>query len=154
MLAGMDWIQVHLAVNHLPVIGVPLFVAVFIAGWWMRSRDVLRVALWGLLILSAGAIGVKYTGDFAAEQGAEHFAPAKNLVAHHEQAGDQATTAIFVLGLATALALWRARNAKPFPRWALLLVLVLGLAASGLYLRSAQTGGKIGHPELRQDHEH
>lgn len=145
----MNWVQWHLALNHLPVIGVPLLVGLLVIGWWRRSSDVLRLALWSLTLLAAAAIAIKFTGDFAAEQAAPQLAPVKDLVARHEEAGDQVTTSVFFLGLAAALALFRSRRGRPQRAWTLALVVVFGLLTALLYARTAHSGGQISHPELR-----
>jgi uncharacterized membrane protein len=145
----MDWTQLHLALNHVPVVGLPILLLILIAGWWRRSADVLRLALWALALLAAAAIAIKFTGDFAAEQSAPRLAEVQAYVQRHEQAGDQVTAGVFLLGLASALALLLARGARPVRGWTVALVLVLGLVTAALYLRSAHTGGQISHPILR-----
>ena len=145
----MDWIQLHLALNHLPVVGVPLLVLLLGIGWWRKSTDVMRLSLWLLALLAAAAIAIKFTGDFAAEQAATTLAPMKELVNRHEQAGDQVTTAVFLLGLASVLALILSRRGRALRAWVLALVVTLGLITAILYARTAHTGGRISHPELR-----
>jgi len=144
----MDWIQLHLALNHVPVVGVPLTVMTLVIGWGRRSRDIICLALWTLVLLSAAAIAIKFTGDFAAEQSATQLVPVQKLVSAHEQAGDQATTGVFLLGLAATLALFLTRRGA-LRHWSIVLVMLLGLVASLLYARSAHSGGQISHPELR-----
>ena len=145
----MDWIQIHLALNHVPVIGTPILVLLLAFGWWRKSDDIIRVSLWSIALLSVAAIAIKFTGDFAFEQSPEQFAPVKDLVLRHEQAGDQVTTGVFVLGLAAGLALFLARWKRPIRPWTIALVVLVGVLTSLLYLRSAHTGGQISHPELR-----
>ncbi len=145
----MDWIQIHLALNHLPVIGLPLAVLLLLIGMVRRSQEVMRLALWAVALMAVAAIAIKFTGDFAAEQAPEKFAPVKELVLRHEQTGDQVTTSVFLLGLAAALALVLARKNRPVRVWTLLLVMVLGAATTVLYIRCAHAGGQISHPELR-----
>ena len=145
----MDWTQIHLALNHLPVVGIPLMVLLLIAGWRRRSNEVTRLALWSLFLVAGAAIAIKFSGDFAAEQSPQRLASEKAFVTTHEEAGDQATTGVFLLGVASALALFLARRGRPIQRWTLIIVLLLGLAASLFFARSAHTGGQIAHPELR-----
>src|SRR5688572_3669071 len=144
----MDWVQIHLALNHIPVVGIPLLVMMLIVGWWRKSNELIRIALWSVLVLAAAAIAIKFTGDFAAEK---HGRPpgGETFIARHEVAGDQVTTAVFFLGLLVATGLWLARGRKPILKWILILVVAVGLVTSLLYARSAHTGGQISHPELR-----
>ena len=145
----MDWIQLHLALNHLPVVGVPLLVLLLILGWWRKSMEVMRLSFWALTVLAAAAIAIKFTGDFAAEQATEQLMPVKEYVARHEQAGDQVTTAVFFLGLTSALALFLSRQGRPLRAWVPALVITLGLITGLFYARTAHSGGQISHPELR-----
>jgi uncharacterized membrane protein len=145
----MDWVQVHLALNHVPVVGIPLLVMVLIVGWWRKSHELISLALWSLLFMAAAAIAIKFTGDFAAEQSGLRLTTAQKFVTRHEEAGDQVTTAVFVLGLLVALVLWLGRRGRPLSRWTLILVVSMGLVTCLLYARSAHTGGQISHPELR-----
>lgn len=141
--------QIHLALNHIPVVGLPILVMMLLAGWWRKSNEMLRLTLWSLLFLTAAAVAIKFTGDFAAEQSGPRLAAAQNFVTRHEEAGDQVTTAVFFLGLSVATALWLARRGRPVSKWTLLLVVSAGLVTCLLYARSAHTGGQISHPELR-----
>jgi hypothetical protein len=146
----MDWRQIHLALNHLPVIGLPLVLLLLLTGWRRRSEEVMRMALWAVALLSVAAIAIKFTGDFAAEQHATQFVAAKEFVDRHEQAGDQVTAVVFLLAVCSALALWLGRAKRPLKVWAVVLALALGVITSALYLRCAHSGGQISHPELRQ----
>ena len=145
----MDWIQLHLALNHVPVIGFPILVLLLVVGWWRKSNDIIRVALWAMALLAVAAIAIKFTGDFALEQSPEQFTAVQDFVSRHEQAGDQVTTAVFFLGIAATLALFLARRGKSIRAWTLALVLFLGIVTVLLYVRSAHSGGQISHPELR-----
>ena len=146
----MDSVQLHLALNHVPVIGVPLLTIMLSVGWSFRQTQVIRFALWGLLVLAALAIAIKFTGDFAAEALQQEIARKREIVSAHEQSADQATTGVFLLAVAAAIALVAGRSGRLFPQWALALIVLLGVVTSLLYARSAHTGGLINHPELRR----
>lgn len=145
----VDWTQIHLALNHIPVVGIPILLVLLIVGWWRQSNEVIRLILWALVAISVIAIAMKFTGEFAAERSAQRLVPAQNFVTRHEEAGDQATTGVFFLGLSAALALVLSRQGRPVRPWTLVLVLLLGLLAELLYARAAHRGGEIGHPTLR-----
>jgi phosphatidylglycerophosphate synthase len=126
-------------------------VLLLILGRWQKSHDVTRLSLWLLTLLAVAAIAIKFTGDYAAKQSAPQPTPAKEYVVRHEQAGDQVTTSVFFLGLASTLALFLSRRGRPLRAWILALVLTLGLLTGLLYARTAHSGGQISHPELRSN---
>lgn len=131
------------------MIGTP-FVVVLLAWGWIKGRaETIRLGLWWTTILAAISIGLKFTGDLAAEESSARLEPVRAWVERHEQSADQATTAMFLLGLAAAASVFLSRRGRPIPRWAAPLVLVLGLATSIMLARTANAGGKIGRPYLR-----
>ena len=145
----MSWTHLHLALNHVPVIGTPFLLLLLAWGWARGSDEIKRLALGWLVPFAVLSIALKFTGDFAAEESAGRLDPLREYVERHEQAADQATTGVFLLGLAAALALWLGRRGRPIPAWSLTLVAVLGLATALLLARTANLGGQIAHPHLR-----
>lgn len=145
----MDWVKIHLAVNHIAVIGLPFLLILLGYGLIRKIGLITRLSIAWIAIFSVVAIALKFTGDFAAESAGGKFDPVRATVNRHEQAADQATTAVFVLGLAAALACFLGRKSRPIPPWCLVLVVISGLFASILLARTANLGGQISHPELR-----
>ena len=145
----MDWVHLHLALNHLPVLGTPFVLLLLLWSWWRKQPVTARFSLWLFVVLSAVSIGVKYTGDFAWEnvQKQPSFDPV--LVGRHEQAADQATTGVFFLGIAAAVALFISRAGRATPVWARMMVTVIAVATCLLMARTANLGGHIRHPEIR-----
>jgi hypothetical protein len=144
----MSWLHVHLAVNHLPIVGLPLLLLILFLGRLRRQEAVVQMALGLLVLTSIAAVGVKYTGDFAAADLPLRLVTKKAGVALHEHHGDQATTAVFLFGLLTAAAWLRCRPYRPPPVWVLHLILLAGAATTLLYLRTAASGGHLSHPEI------
>jgi TRAP-type C4-dicarboxylate transport system permease large subunit len=145
----MNWTHLHLALNHLPVLGVPFVVVLLVWGWVFRKREVVRVAVLWMVLVSVMAIAVKFTGDFAVDVDPKRFSEVRAYVDRHEESADQATTAVFLLGLAAAVALYLGRGERVLPTWAMAVLVALGIGTSGMYARSANLGGQINHPELR-----
>lgn len=144
----MNWPYLHLALNHVPVLGSVFLLLMMLVAVFRRSEELRRISLWGVVALTLVAIPIKFTGDAAerAVKGMPGFDG--QLIEHHEQSADQATTAIFLAGVTAAVALWIARGGRPVPRWSTLLVLTLLLVTAGLMARAANSGGKIRHPEI------
>ncbi len=145
----MSWTHLHLALNHIPVVGAPFLLLLLVWGCAHKSRDVTRTALWWFTGFAVLAIALKFTGDFAWGEAADRLRPVSEFVTAHEQSADQATTAVFLLGIASAVALVLCRKGRPMPSWILGTVLALGLATTLLMGRAANLGGRINHPEVR-----
>ena len=145
----MNWTHLHLALNHIPVLGVPFVVFLLAWGWVFRKREVVRVAVLWMALLSVAAIAVKFTGDFAVEGDPKRWSEAQTFVGRHEESADQATTAVFLLGLAAVVAIYLGRGERVLPAWMLAVLVALGIGTGVLYARSANLGGQINHPELR-----
>lgn len=145
----MNWAHVHLALNHVPVLGTVFLVLLLGIGMLKRSFEIQKLALQGLLLLALVSIPIKFTGDFAAEQSAEAAGWDKALVLQHEESADQATAGVFLMGIATLASLLLNRKKAAYPRWAVLVPLLLGAVTIVLMVRTAQAGGLINHPEIR-----
>lgn len=147
----MDWIHLHLALNHVPVLGTLFICLLLITAATKKDENLKRLSLWWSVALMLISIPLKFTGDFAAEQAGKEPWLIKTLVQAHEQAADQATTGIFFMGIAAIMTLIFARNGKPVTTWGLMLTLVLGLLTFVLMARAANLGGQIRHSEIRQE---
>ncbi len=145
----MDWRHLHLALNHVPVVGVPLLTLLLAWGGWRRSAELTRTILWALVAMAAVSVAIKFTGDFAVEQSEATWAAVKGEVDRHEESADQATTGIFLLGLGAGGALFLGRLGRAMRGWVVWVVVVLGLATALLLARTANQGGRIVHPFLR-----
>ena len=64
----MNWVHIHLAVNHVPVLGTMFLLILLIVGLVRKSDDLKRIALWGFVLLALLAVPIKYTGDLAFER--------------------------------------------------------------------------------------
>ena len=146
----MNWVHLHLALNHVPVLGT-LFVGLLLVAALIRnSEELKRCSLIGFVALALVSIPIKFTGDFANEKLVGDSWLVAERVTAHEQAADQATTGMFLLGLAAAFALWQGRGSRPIAQATLWTVLLLSLVTFLLMIRTANLGGEIRHEEIRQ----
>ncbi|MGC8762099.1 MAG: hypothetical protein ACP5VN_00450 [Acidobacteriota bacterium] len=140
--------HLHLVLNHFPVVGSPLVLALGLWAFWKRDPSLVRAFLVGQIVLGFLALAAFFSGS-AAEEGVEELpGVSKGLIEAHEEAA-YAALALLVLGAATALAaLWRARKRGEAAPGALALSLLLLAASSGAAAWTANRGGKIRHPEI------
>ncbi|MBC8353813.1 MAG: hypothetical protein H8E66_17575 [Planctomycetes bacterium] len=145
----MNWVHLHLALNHIPVLGT-LFVGLILATAIVkRSEELKRMSFTWFVALTIISIPIKFTGDFAHEAVAEsEWLPASGVAAH-EQSADQATTGMFLLGLVAAFGLYRGRGQRSIPGWVVGAMVFLALVTFALMARTANLGGQLRHKEIR-----
>lgn len=145
----MNWPHLHIAINHLPVFGVLFLLLLLGTALLRKSAELTRVTLWAWVALMVVTIPVGFTGDRAFEDLMQDPAVTDRFVKPHEDAADQAVTAVFVLGVLAAVGLFLSRRGRPVPRWVLFGLLAGSLLAFLLLARTANLGGQIRHREVR-----
>ena len=143
----MNGAQLHLALNHLPVIGTLIALLVLAAGMALRNETVRRTAL--VLLVGAGlaAGGAFLTGEPAEEVIEGTAGVSKDAIHEHEEAAELALTASGILAV-LALGVLVAGRRRSLPGTAHGAVLVGALAVTVIMGRAAHLGGLIRHPEL------
>lgn len=141
--------HIHLMVNHIPVILVPVGLALLLAGWRRASRDLLAASLWVFLAGGVSAAVAAATGDMAAGD-LVRMVPGISLpaISAHEESAEAAGIGAGILGVLALAGLVRFGVRRRIPRWFILLALVGALAVSGLMARTANLGGEIRHTEM------
>ena len=144
----MNGAHLHLMLNHVPVIGVPLAAAVLAAGYLRKSDEWKRAALWIFFAVALLGAAAYFTGE-PAEEKIEHMPGiSKHRIEEHEESALPSLIVAALAGLVSVAGLAMGRG-KPLPGWAPALALVLGIAAALLLARTANLGGQIHHPEIR-----
>lgn len=143
----MDAVHLHLALNHVPVIGVPL--VVLLLGWGLlrRNREIVRLAFGGLVVMAIATALVYLTGEPTEELVEGLIGVSEPLLERHEEAAQLTTILVGILGVVALVSLIVTRRRSPF-RYGLL-VLVLALLPMALLARTANLGGQIRHQEIR-----
>lgn len=144
----MNGAHLHLLINHVPVLGTLLALAVLLAALSRGGAPWARGAFRLLVALGVVTLGVFLTGEPAEESVEDLPGVAESLIESHEEAARAATIALGVLGAFAlgALAWFRRR---PLPRWTVLAATAGTLAAAGLIGWTANLGGQIRHSEIR-----
>ena len=145
----MNTAHLHLMLNHLPVVGAPLLLALLANGLGRRLPEVIRVALWCTAALGVVAIGVYLTGEPAEELIEVLPTFDHDLVERHEAVALGTTAVLVITGALAAVALWAAGRGGRLAATATRLVLAGLIAGTAAVAATAWTGGPIGHPEIR-----
>lgn len=146
----MNWAHLHLALNHLPVVGVLFVFLLLVLGVCRGSEELKRLALQLSAALFAVAMLVRFTGERAAENlSSDSSAERQQLVQTHEDSADQAVTGMFLLAVFSVAGLFWSRKTRILPAWTMLGAVILCFVVALLMARSANLGGRIAHPEIR-----
>ena len=147
----MSWAHIHLALTHVPVIGLLIVLLLLVVARLRRSADLMRVS-YGLLVLLAAATVVVYLTGEPAEELVENLPGfSEALVEQHEEVALIATIGMGVLGLVALVGLIRFRAPRIAPAWSDRGVLLLALLMGGVMAWTANLGGQIRHSEIRAD---
>jgi len=140
--------QIHLLVNHLPVIGFLGMVLALAVAIKVQSVEVKRFILLATILVGASAMAPYWTGEFA-EKNIEHLSGvSKSLIHDHEELAETATIFSVITAIAAAVAFFFQRRRSQTMRISIPIVLALSLVTAGLMSAAAHEGGKIRHPEI------
>jgi uncharacterized membrane protein len=145
----MNAAQVHMALNHVPVLGA-VFGLILLAVAVIASSPVLRRTALAVLVATAlAAVPVFLSGEPAEEVVERAPGVSEATIEPHEEAAEAALVAVSILGVLSLAALVFERRFAAWARWTTIAVLLLAVATSAMMLRTAHLGGLIRHPELR-----
>ena len=140
----------HLAFNHVPVVLVPVAVVMLAYAMASKSADLTKGALALLVVAMLFGAGAFLSGE-AAEEAVEQLAGVSTeAIEAHEELAPIAAGATALAGLLALVVLlkWRPGGAPP---WTMIATLVVAFAAAVLLAWVAYLGGRISHPELREE---
>ena len=146
----MNAAHFHLAINHLPVLGLFWGLGVLIVGRFIHSGVTVRVGFWLCVAAGSFAIPAYLTGEPAEEIVEKLPDISKALIEQHEEAASIALAATLLVGVLALGSLFLARGARPISTLSFSIVTGVALIAFGCMAWTAKLGGEIHHPEIRR----
>jgi hypothetical protein len=147
----MNGAQLHLLINHLPVL-LPVIGATLIGfGILLASTEHKRIGAWLLVVSALSVIPVYLTGD-PAEHIVKNYPEISRLLIHdHENSALLSLIALEITGVASLLLLYdsyyKTRFSLKIRTW--IALLLLSLISFVFIARTAHLGGLIRHEEIR-----
>lgn len=145
----MNGAQIHLLVNHVPVLGVAFAAALLLAGVARGSDELKKAGLWALVLAGLAAVPAFFSGEGAEELVENLPEVTKALIHDHEEAAEKAFAGALLLGAAALATLVHAFKTKTLAPKAASAVLALSLPVLALLAYAAHLGGLVRHTELR-----
>lgn len=148
----MNLAHLHLLLNHWPIIGTYVGLALALVALFSRSNDIKQVT-YALFAFVALVTIPAYLSGNAAVEATKKLSFTTSLVDTHEGAAMLALISLQLTGVFALLGLWRFSRS---PRgssvdespWTFPLVLILSIVTAGLMAVAGNTGGNIRHPEI------
>jgi uncharacterized membrane protein len=141
--------QIHLMLNHLPVVGFFFMAALMLLVTVKCSREYRRLALVGTFAVSLMSLAAYFTGE-PAEEGIEDLPGVQEIYIHaHEEAAEVALILAIVTGVLAGASWVLTRKSDRLLGVAMPLVSVACIATAGAMSWTGHEGGKIRHPEIR-----
>jgi hypothetical protein len=147
----MNPAHLHLVLNHLPIVGIPLATVLLIYAMITKSKDVLLAALGATTLVGVLCIPAFLTGEPAEDVVERRAGVVKAMIEEHEEAAEAGLVAALVMGGIGAVGTVWLLKKKSIPSAFLGVTVVSQLVAAGLLARAGNFGGMISHPEIREE---
>ena len=145
----MNAAHLHLILNHIPVVGIPVAAAVLLYGLVRGSEEVKRVSLLAFVAIAVITVPTYLAGQ-AAEDLVKHLPGVDDDIIHtHETAATIGLIVTSILGVLSAVGLVISFFVGRLTKTMTVLLLLIAFGVSGWLGRVANLGGKIRHTEVR-----
>ncbi len=144
--------QLHLMLNHLPVVGFILLTPILALTAWRGDTRLKQLTLLGTVAIALLSLPAFWTGE-PAEDGIEHLqGVAKHLIHEHEEAAEKALTLGLLTGAVALGGYFMSRRKDSLTQAAMYAALTGSILTSLAMGKTAHEGGKIRHPEIAGHH--
>src|SRR5262249_10754908 len=124
-------VEGHLALNHVPLVGLAFGMVFFVAGWARRSSPALLAGLRVFVAIGIVAMPVAGSGLLAAQALDNAAWLDADAVTGHQWAGLVTLGLLVTLGAVSGALLFSSRKTSTLPAWGRTTTLVLALVTLG-----------------------
>lgn len=146
----MNFVQLHLLLNHFPIIGTMVGLGMLLISLVGKNEDLRRASLIIFLAMALLTLPTFFSGPGA--EGAIKKLPGVSevLIERHHGAAMLALLFMEITGALSLAALWLSQKMSRPARWnrSMSAVLLFSIVTVGLMARVGNTGGDIRHPEI------
>jgi len=147
----MNNAHLHLAANHLPIVGVMIGIIVLLAGLLLKRSEV-KLTAFGIFLFSAlTAVLAFYTGDGAEEIVESISGISETLIHNHEEYAESFFALTIILGVLALVGFVAELKSLKYAKHLTFLILFIALGDAVLAKYVGTSGGEIRHTEIRND---
>ncbi len=144
--------HLHLVLNHFPVIGSAIAIFVLLIGIIKKSDDVKKVSVLILVLTALVTIPVYLSGEGAEEKVEGNYEDVDEEFIHaHEDFALYSFIAMNIAGAVGLITVFLYRKPKILPNSFAYFFLAVLLIVNAMMAYTANLGGRIHHPEIRED---
>lgn len=147
----MNDAQIHLLLNHLPVLGSLFGLILLIFALWKDNQVLKQAALITFMVVAAFVLPVDWSGE-GAEEIMEAEGISHKIIHEHEEKAELSVGLMLSLGAVATLTLWLTLQMSALSRFFGFITLLLAMATFVSMAFTAHSGGQIRHPEIRADY--
>jgi len=146
----MNGAYLHLAINHIPVVAMPICFLVLVTGALRKSHDLIQAGFAMLVLTALITIPVWKTGGPAAHTLFRYPGATveRSAIHEHAEAAEYGLVGSGILGVIALFGLWLSRRPEGAPTLLVGMVILGSLFVSTIFARVAHLGGEIRHPEI------
>jgi uncharacterized membrane protein len=144
----MNFADLHLLLNHFPIIGTMIGCGLFVVSFFGKNEDMRRASYILLAAMALLTIPAFLSGFGAQIMIGRQRGISDALIQRHEGSAMLAFWFMEATGAFALIGLWQAHRSSAPSRSNIATVLVLSLLTMGLMARTGNTGGDIRHPEV------
>jgi len=138
----------HLALNHIPIVGVIIGTFILYIGLFRKNLDVQKVALWLFAAVAVVAIPALLTGEGAEEIVEDIAGIQKSIIENHEEVATITFWILILNGVLSLLWLYLQKIKPPSVKIVMYLIIVTAAASCIFSILAANSGGNIRHTEF------
>lgn len=146
-LTIMNAIEIHLRLNHFPIIGLIVLFVLFTYAYFFKKNEIITACKVGFVLLTLISIPVYFSGQESEEMLEHQIGYNSEEMEEHEEHAEQAFVAIIIMGLVSLISFLFKNHDKKSQRINAFLV-PIGLVVILLMVITGVHGGKIKHNEL------
>lgn len=145
----MSIIEIHLILNHIPIIGVAFVSAELLIGLVWKNTFLQKVSLYFLIAFAIISIAVYFSG-LGSEDLVKALPGVSNVYLQlHEKVARISSVTVWFIGGLTVLGLVFLREREELFKYFVRGVFAMSLLSTGLFVLTGYLGGQITHEEIR-----
>ncbi len=148
----MNAAHFHLVINHFPIIGSAIAIFVLLIGIIKKSDDVKKVSVLILVLTALVTIPVYLSGEKAQAKVEGNYEDVEEeYIDAHEDFALYSFIAMDIAGALALVSMLLHKKPKILPNSFAYFILAVLIVVNGMMAYTAYLGGKIHHPEIRED---